>query len=411
MSKTYKNITLIGLVLSVLGVILSLILTIEFYSLGSENIANSLCSATGGGNSCETVAQSKFSAIRSVPFLGDLPVALFGAGFYGALFFMYGAALRAKEDQDFKQIYQVITILSLLAVIIDVILLLISVGFIGTICTLCFITYFISIGSLSVGFMVIKDWIKNNQPWMDSVKNQFSTLAITFLLSFSLVQFAAKLYSKDSAGSLANSGNMESGAFKEQMQRYKESPGLAIKTSGTSILGKKDAPITIVKYADFNCGHCMHASEVLHTVLSEYDGMVKVVYQNFPLDGSCNRFVEKPRPEASSCVAATASICASRQGKFEPMYRGLYDNQAKGVYHTTSTVLNLANNLGLDASKFKACLGSQDASKQLMAEIEEAGRLNILATPSLFINDRAIKSGTPDPKFLKVLLDDLIKKL
>lgn len=395
-----------GMGIGLFGFVLSFVLAIEYFSLGTQNIGSSLCSATGGGNSCDQVASSSYSAFRSIPFIGDIPIAVFGAGFYSTLVFLFFKAF--KEEESSQDFIVWASTLSILGICIDMILLYISIGILGTICHLCLMTYLVTALSFATTFLVLSSRKVKPSFSFPEFNKMAPTLALVFFFGCTVTQFASKSLSNGDKN-LASSKSFEDS--NTEAKAILDSEDLQVKYTASGLLGKKAAPITIVKFADFNCGHCQHTSEILHAMLSEYDGMVKVHYQNFPLDGSCNRFVPNPRPEASSCVAAIASICADKQGKFEAMYRGLYENQSKGVYHTSSTVMNLANLLGLNSNQFKSCMGSREASTELSAQIEEAGRLNINATPTLYINGRKLRSGTPEPKFLKAVLEEAIKRL
>ncbi|MDF3819341.1 thioredoxin domain-containing protein [Leptospira sp. 96542] len=407
-----KNLSVTGFVLGLVGLVLSFLLAVEYFGLGSDNIANAACSALGGGDSCLKVAGSGYSAIPNVPFLGNIPIALLGFGFYGLVTYLFYSLYKSVSTESVASVVSVLLFILGLGLLVDIILLGVSVFLIETICRLCFFTYLVTIASLIVLFLLRKTEGNLNLNPIPGLKEGFLTIFLAFFFSFSFGYASSKMVSANSGSQrIATSQGLESSDVLKKIAEYENGSNLNLVTKGYPSIGKKDAPITIVKFADFNCGHCLHTSHMLHTVLSEYDGMVKVVYKNFPLDGSCNRLIQQPRPGASSCVAAIASICADKQGKFEPMYRGLYDNTEKGVGHTTSTILNLANSLSLNMNQLKSCMGSREAMNQLNAEIDEAERLQIQATPSLFINDKRIDSGTPNPIFLKTLLDSLIKKI
>ncbi|MCG6143152.1 thioredoxin domain-containing protein [Leptospira bandrabouensis] len=407
-----KNLALAGVIGGAIGLIVSFLLAIEYFGIGTENVASSACSALGGGDSCLKVAESSYSAIPGVPFLGNVPIALLGFGFYGLITYSFFLVTRAKSNEEVSNFISLLFPILVLGLVFDFILLGISVGIIGTICQLCFITYIVTIALLVILFLL---WKTEGKPTLNfplAIKDGMTTAALVYFFTFSLGFATSKMWvSGSNSNTLATSRGMDSAEIQSKIAAYFQEPTLGIKVEGYPFIGKKEAPITIVKYADYNCGHCMHTSHILHTVLSEYDGMVRVVYKNFPLDGTCNRLMQQPRPGATSCVAAIAAICADKQGKFEPMYRGLYDNLEKGVAHSGSSVVNLANSIGLNVNSLKACMASKEAQNQLNAEIDEAEKLNIQSTPSLYVNDRKIESGTPNPIFLKSLLEQIIQKM
>lgn len=407
-----KNLAIGGLVVGVLGILLSFLLAVEYFGIGTDNLAGAACSALGGGDSCLKVAESSYSAIPGVPFLGNVPIALLGFGFYGLVVYAFYLISKSTSSEEVSKLISLLVPVLVLGFVFDLILFGISVGIIGTICQLCFLTYIVTISLLAIVYLLWKVEGKSELNIPSAIKDGFATFGLVFFFSFSLGFAASKMWVKgESSNTLATSRGMDSKEIQSKIDAYFLEPTLGIKVVGSPTIGKKDAPITIVKYADYNCGHCMHTSHILHTVLSEYDGMVKVVYKNFPLDGSCNRLMQQPRPGATSCIAAMAAICADKQGKFEPMYRGLYDNLEKGVAHSGASVVNLGNLIGLNVNALKTCMASREAQNQLNAEIDEAEKLNIQSTPSLYINDRRIESGTPNPVFLKTLLEQIIQKM
>lgn len=407
-----KNLAISGIVVGVLGLLFSFLLAVEYFGIGTENLAGAACSALGGGDSCLKVAESSYSAIPGVPFLGNIPIALLGFGFYGLVTYAFFTISKSANSDEVAKLISLLVPVLVLGFIFDLILFGISVGIIGTICQLCFVTYLVTISLLAIVYLL---WQTEGKPKLDmvsSIKDGYATFGLVFFFSFSVGFATSKMWVKgESSNTLATSRGMDSKEIQSKISAYFQEPTLGINIAGSPFIGKKDAPITIVKYADYNCGHCLHTSHILHTVLSEYDGMVKVVYKNFPLDGSCNRLMQQPRPGASSCIAAMAAICADKQGKFEPMYRGLYDNLEKGVAHSGASVVNLGNLIGLNVNSLKTCMASREAQNQLNAEIDEAEKLNIQSTPSLYVNDRRIESGTPNPVFLKTLLEQIIQKM
>jgi protein-disulfide isomerase len=121
--------------------------------------------------------------------------------------------------------------------------------------------------------------------------------------------------------------------------------------------------------------------------------------------------VTRKSPDGSSCVAAGASICASAQNKFKNVYEELYNDNERGIRHSTISVLEIAKKNNLNLQAFNACMSSKEVSDSIAKDVEEAEKLEIKSTPSLFINNKAIDPGTPDPIFLRALLTHLTKKI
>ncbi|MGQ2825432.1 vitamin K epoxide reductase/DsbA family protein, partial [Leptospira kirschneri] len=356
--------------------------------------------------SCDKVSESAYSAIRNVPGLGDIPIALFGFLFYGFVGFLFVLSEIKKESAEANlRLAFYVLILGLTA---DLGLFLLSVGVIKALCGLCVATYVVTILLLAVNFSAFKSLSdKSVGAVLNSLNGNFFNFIIVILSFFVLGLYGGKI-STNGARLVSGTANGEK-SISEQLKEFGTTPAVSIDLKDVPVVGDPNAPITIVKYADFNCGHCMHTSKILKSFLSEYNGIIKVAYKNFPLDGNCNRLVGRKAPEASSCVAASAALCANEQKKFYPVYTGLYDDNEAGVMHTAVTVTRLAEKNGLNMDQFRSCMSSIKIRNQINREVDEAEKLKINSTPTLFINNKPLpKSGTPNVDFLHQLIRQLI---
>ncbi len=413
-SQNSKNYTIYILISSLIGIILSFFLIREFYGTAGDFIS-SLCSVSGSENGCEKVAQSNYSGFRNLPFFGDIPVALFGFVYYGLIFGI--AYLDLKSDNKLQTGYkEVIFGLAVLGLFVDILLLSTLLFIIKTICILCLSTYLTTIVILVFAILSLKNQ-GDSQNIMESLqKNLFSNMKTNLLNYFIIILFfltcgiGGGRYSSN-LGKVSMGEENDKNLIQKKIDAYEKGAVLNIETAGIPFSGEQKAPITIVKYADFNCGHCMHTSMMLRQILQEYSGIVKVYYKNFPLDGNCNKMVSRKSPDGSSCVAAGAVICANSQNKFKNVYEELYNDNERGIRHSTISVLEIAKKNNLNLQVFNTCMASKEVSDAISKDVEEAEKLDIKSTPSLFINNKAIDPGTPDPIFLRALLTHLTKKI
>lgn len=405
MNQLSKN--KISIILSALGLILSFLLIQKYYG-DPSSIGESLCNALSESGSCDKVSESAYSAIRNVPGLGDIPIALFGFVFYGFLGFLFVQSEIKKETAE-KNLRLAFYIL-VLGLVADLGLFFVSVGIIKALCGLCAATYAVTIALIAVNFSDFKSLSdKSFKAVQGSLNGQVLNLLIVALSFFVLGLYGGRI-STGGARLVSGAASGEK-SIPEQLKEFATTPTVQIDLKDVPVVGDPNAPITIVKYADFNCGHCMHTSKILKSFLSEYDGIIKVAYKNFPLDGNCNRFVGRKSPEASSCVAASAALCANQQNKFYPVYTGLYEDNEAGVMHTAVTVSRLAEKNGLKMDQFRSCMSSPKIRDQINREVDEADKLKINSTPTLFINNKPLpKSGTPDVDFLRQLINQLINQ-
>lgn len=405
MDRSLNQLGFIGLGASVIGLFLSFMLILEYYG-SSGAVGESLCGAGGSVSSCQEVAESSYSAIRGVPGMGEIPIAILGFGFYGLMGFGFFQLGTAKSEERFRSFVNILFPLVIFGILVDLALLLVSVLLIQAICSMCIMTYVVTSVLFAMLFIGRKktEGIQGDSI-MDGVKKNGMNFAIAFLAFFAVGLVTGRSLSAgpESLGNSNATGSVDIQAFESQPQRN-------FNTEGSAVRGSKNAPITIVEFADYNCGHCMHAAHILDQMLTEFDGMVKVVYMNFPLDGNCNRLVGRQAPGASSCVAAMAAICGDKQGKFSDIHHGLYKDNENGVMHSTPSVMNAASKVGLDMGKFRSCMSSNQIRSQINKEVDEAEKVQINSTPTIFINGKAIPPGTPDPNYLRKLLRHLVNK-
>lgn len=404
MEKKLIKFAYFGLGIAVIGLFLSFFLILEFYG-SSGTIGSSLCNAISDHESCKQVAESPYSAIR-IPNILEIPVAAIGFAYYGAMGFGFWNLSKSNDIKTFKTRINLLIPFSALGIMVDFILLLISLFLIGKICSLCLLTYFVTISLFIVSFMGSKKLLNiEGDSIVKAFKESFLNYFLVFL-GFLIFGYVVGNSLSSRPKSIDNSNRLV-----ESFQSFEAQPIIDVDTSGAASIGKSNAPITIIKFADYNCGHCMNTSHILDQILREFDGMVKVVYMNFPLDGNCNPLVGRNQPGASSCIAASAAICANYQNKFSEMHHALFKDNENGTFHSTATVLNHAEKYGLNMQNFKSCMSSDKVRNQIQKEVEEAGKLKIQSTPTLMVNGRLLTPGTPDPRYLKSLLRYLIETM
>ncbi|MFO7177616.1 MAG: thioredoxin domain-containing protein [Pseudomonadota bacterium] len=147
-----------------------------------------------------------------------------------------------------------------------------------------------------------------------------------------------------------------------------------IDTSGSPEKGAKDARVTIVEWADFECPACNAARSVLDAVVARYPGEVKLVFKHFPLSN---------HPHAEK--AARAAAAAQEQGKFWEMHAALFDNQEK---LDDALIERLAGDIGLDVARFRKDRDSEAIADRVARDRKQGEAVNLTSTPSIFINGR-----------------------
>jgi protein-disulfide isomerase len=150
-----------------------------------------------------------------------------------------------------------------------------------------------------------------------------------------------------------------------------------------------------VAFTDYQCPYCHRAQNTIDQIMTQYAGKVRLVHQDFPLDG---------HPQA--VPAARAARCAGEQGKFWDYYRSLMTTP--GDLGETD-LAQRAEGLKLDGAGFKTCVASDRHDKDIQEGMETGTSLGVTGTPGYFINGRMLTGAQPLAQFQEVIDGELAR--
>lgn len=157
--------------------------------------------------------------------------------------------------------------------------------------------------------------------------------------------------------------------------------------------GPETAPVTIVEFADFECGFCVRGHETVEKLRRRYGDKVRVVFKHYPLPFHSHAF-----------LAARAAMAAHAEGKFWEFHDRLYEARAK---FDEDTLVQIAKDLRLDLKKFKQRLHAADADARIVADQNLGATLGVRGTPAYFVNGRAVDGAVPELEFRLVVQEEL----
>jgi protein-disulfide isomerase len=205
-----------------------------------------------------------------------------------------------------------------------------------------------------------------------------------------------------SAAALA--GMAPTRAFAQRAAQKKFTPAELYRPGpiGDHVLGKAEAPVTIVEYASFTCSHCatFHTGAFLKLKEKYIDtGKVKLIFRPFPT-----------APAQLSVAAAMLAHCAGNERYF-PMTSALFETQRNWASaNAAAELLKLANQAGISKEKFEECLGDN----KLAAAIQETAvrgfeTFGVEGTPTFFINGVRFDGDHENIDALSKAIDPLVK--
>ena len=156
--------------------------------------------------------------------------------------------------------------------------------------------------------------------------------------------------------------------------------------------GPRRAAVTVVEFADFECGYCRRLSHTMARLRERYQDRVRFVFKHYPMDQACNKRLKRQH-HPKACAAAQAAICAHDQRAFERYHDLLFQHQDQ---LERGDLLAYGERLGLDMERFSGCLNGTGSMEQLREDISHAGYLDISGTPRTYVNGLLFKGAASE---------------
>lgn len=144
------------------------------------------------------------------------------------------------------------------------------------------------------------------------------------------------------------------------------------------VLGKVDAPNTLIDYASFTCPHCANFyAAVLPTLRREWidTGRLRLIHRHFPSDVVATR-------------AAQLTECVPRD-RFFTVVEALFHSQVEWMTGTDpeADMVKMLAPQGVTPESAQACFASDRALDKVVADVQSGQALKVTFTPTLFINE------------------------
>lgn len=165
------------------------------------------------------------------------------------------------------------------------------------------------------------------------------------------------------------------------------------------VMGKADAPVTIVEYASTTCGHCAHFHKTTFPDLKKNwldTGKAKLIYRDFPTG-----------PAGLSLGASMIAHCSGPDRYFGVLGM-IMDQQDKwlGSNDPLDALKKLVRFAGMTGADVDACLQRKDLLEGIQARAEAGNKeYNIDSTPSFLINGKLQVGALSYPEMDKLLTE------
>ncbi|MEI9985058.1 MAG: DsbA family protein [Aliidongia sp.] len=148
-----------------------------------------------------------------------------------------------------------------------------------------------------------------------------------------------------------------------------------------SVLGRADAPVTVIEYGSLTCPHCAAFDQSLFPRLkTEWidAGKIRVVFRDFPRDR-----VDLQAFQLAHCDHGRL---------FWPLLESLFQNQASWVKarDPAGALIRLGKLAGLPEASARVCLADQSLARASTLSLQAGSNAGVETTPSFFVNGRKI---------------------
>ncbi|KAK0341205.1 hypothetical protein LTR94_027363 [Friedmanniomyces endolithicus] len=162
--------------------------------------------------------------------------------------------------------------------------------------------------------------------------------------------------------------------------------GLPAVTAADHVMGRADAPVTVVEYASLTCPHCAAWHDnVLPELKARYidTGKVRFVYRTLPT-----------QPAEVSGAAAGVAECAA-PGKFFDTIDAFFAAQPSirivgpDLYFKRGRAAS-----GRTDEELRTCLADDATQASIDAQIDGARAAGVRGTPSFFVNGQSVEDNS-----------------
>jgi protein-disulfide isomerase len=169
------------------------------------------------------------------------------------------------------------------------------------------------------------------------------------------------------------------------------------------LLGKEDAPVQVIEFADFECPACGQFATLAEPDIRKRliePGTISYRFYDFPLPMHKNTW-----------AASNAAACADEQGKFWEMHDQLFNQQDQWNGQATSRpkgkFKEYVKALGLNVDQWEACFDARKYQARIKANELMATKRGAAQTPTFVIGDKMIGGAISFDRF-KALVDSAL---
>lgn len=152
------------------------------------------------------------------------------------------------------------------------------------------------------------------------------------------------------------------------------------------VRGDRDAPVTIVVYADFQCPACATEHDTMMRLWPEINDDAHLIFRHFPITTT----------HPNSWTASLYAEAAGRQGRFWEMHDALFQTQQiwSPLRSVEAEFDSYALELNIDIDRLHADMQDESLIEKIRADQRGGNTAGVRGTPAVFIEGRQLSQPT-----------------
>ena len=213
-------------------------------------------------------------------------------------------------------------------------------------------------------------------------------------------KFIASVQKASQEARRVSMAEQESKEKTDQEEEYKNPKKPQI-SDDRALRGKKDAPITLVMYSDFQCPFCSRGYQSVEEVGKKYGDKVRMIYKHLPLDF---------HPLAMPAAKRFEAIAMQSAEKAYRYHDEVFKNQGELGSKGEKFLDEVAKKVGANLKKMKTDMESELVKKHIAEDQAEAQSFGFSGTPSFLVNGISVRGAQP-PSAFEAIIDKSLRNL
>ncbi|MBF0480892.1 MAG: thioredoxin domain-containing protein [Desulfovibrionaceae bacterium] len=158
------------------------------------------------------------------------------------------------------------------------------------------------------------------------------------------------------------------------------------------VMGKPDAPATVVEYSDFLCSFCARGARIIDELVAAHPDGVRVIYKHMPSSET-----------SKQAALYYEAILMQNRDKARKFHDLAFAGQEEIFKNKEDALKRMAAEAKADTQRLAADIKRKELTERLLADDKEAREFDFQGTPSYVVNGVSIRGAQPLSDFEEII--------